>query len=171
MIWTQQLFCLSTTLLIAVFLTIQCRQTSTHWPKLIYIRYFVHNDCWTVTRMDRWSTSFFQTNYLQDGRVNKTGSTVQELSGCWKPEQLDWVPPFVALCDSIRVWPIFWFVSFLSSTWVFSKFFNLYLFRFFPFRNFRKKKTSSTTFMWSNTPKNLKFLYILFNTLGKITLP
>ena len=37
----------------------------------------------------RVSFAFFQRNYLQDRRVNKTVATVEELSDLWNPGALD----------------------------------------------------------------------------------
>ena len=51
----------------------------------------------------RVSFAFFQRNQLQDGRVNETVATVEELSGLWKPGEMDGVPPFVMNCICIRV--------------------------------------------------------------------
>ena len=43
----------------------------------------------------RVSFAFFQRNYLQEGRVNETVATVEELSDLWKPVAMDGVPPFL----------------------------------------------------------------------------
>ena len=43
----------------------------------------------------RVSFSFFQRNYLPNGRVNETVATVEELSDLWKPGAMDGIPPFV----------------------------------------------------------------------------
>ena len=47
----------------------------------------------------RINLAFFQRNYLQDGRVNETVATVEELSDHWKPGAMDGVPPFVMNCN------------------------------------------------------------------------
>ena len=47
------------------------------------------------------SFAFFQRNYLQDGRVNETYATVEELSDLWKLAATDGVPPFVMNCNCI----------------------------------------------------------------------
>ena len=49
----------------------------------------------------RISFAFFQNNYLQDGRVNETVATVEELSNLWKPGAMDGVPQFVMNCNCI----------------------------------------------------------------------
>ena len=49
----------------------------------------------------RVSFAFFQRNYLQDGRVNETVATVEELSDLWKPGAMDGLPPFVMNCNCI----------------------------------------------------------------------
>ena len=51
----------------------------------------------------RVSFAFFQRNYLQDGRVNETVATVEELSHLWKPVAMDGVPPFVMNYNCIEV--------------------------------------------------------------------
>ena len=51
----------------------------------------------------RISYAFFQRNYLQDGRVNETFATVEELSDLWKPGAMDGVPTFVTNCNCIYV--------------------------------------------------------------------
>ena len=43
----------------------------------------------------RVSFAFSQRNYLPDGRVNETVTTVEELSDLWKPGAMDGIPPFV----------------------------------------------------------------------------
>ena len=49
----------------------------------------------------RVSFAFFQRKYLQDGRVNETVATVEELSDLWKPGAMDGVPPFVMNCNCV----------------------------------------------------------------------
>ena len=49
----------------------------------------------------RVSFAFFQRNYLQDGRVNETVATVEELSDLWNPGAMDGVPTFVMNCSCI----------------------------------------------------------------------
>ena len=49
----------------------------------------------------RVSFAFFQRRYTQDGRVNETVATVEELSDLWKPGAMDGVPPFVMNCICI----------------------------------------------------------------------
>ena len=49
----------------------------------------------------RVSFAIFQRNYLQDGRVNETVATVEELSDFWKPGAMNGVPPFVMNCNCI----------------------------------------------------------------------
>ena len=49
----------------------------------------------------RVSFAFFQRNYLQNGRVNETVATVEELSDLWKPGAMDGVPPFLTNCNCI----------------------------------------------------------------------
>ena len=49
----------------------------------------------------RVSFAFFQRSYLQDGRVNETVATVEDLSDLWKPGAMDGVPPFVMNCNCI----------------------------------------------------------------------
>ena len=49
----------------------------------------------------RVSFAFFQRNYLQDGRVNGTVATVEELSDLWYPGAMVRVPPFVMICNCI----------------------------------------------------------------------
>ena len=49
----------------------------------------------------RSSLSFFQRNYLPDGRVNETVATVEQLSDLWKPGTMNWIPPFVVNCSCI----------------------------------------------------------------------
>ena len=41
------------------------------------------------------SFAFFQRKYLQDGRVNKAVSTVEEFSDLWKRGAIDGVPAFL----------------------------------------------------------------------------
>ena len=61
----------------------------------------------SLRRMDsqkkglRVSFTFFQRNYLPDGRVNETVATVEELKDLWKPGAMDGVPPFVMNCNCI----------------------------------------------------------------------
>ena len=47
----------------------------------------------------RINLAFFQRNYLQDGRMNETVATAEELSDHWKPGAKDGVPPFVMNCN------------------------------------------------------------------------
>ena len=49
----------------------------------------------------RVSFAFFQRNYLQDGRVNETVATVEELSGFWKLGAMGGVPMFLMNCNCI----------------------------------------------------------------------
>ena len=49
----------------------------------------------------RVSFAFLQRNYLQDGRVNETVATVEEMSDFWKPGAMDGVPPLVMNCYCI----------------------------------------------------------------------
>ena len=49
----------------------------------------------------RVSFAFFQRKNLQDGQVNETVATVEELSNLWKPRAMDGVPPFVMNCNCI----------------------------------------------------------------------
>ena len=49
----------------------------------------------------RVNFAFFQRKYLQDGRVNETVATVEELSDIWKPGAIDGIPPFVMNCNCI----------------------------------------------------------------------
>ena len=59
----------------------------------------------SLRRMDskrkglRINLAFYQRSYLQDGRVNETVATVEELSDHWKPGAMDGVPPFVMNCN------------------------------------------------------------------------
>ena len=64
----------------------------------------VFSSLWTMDSKRkglRFSFAFFQWNYLQDGRVNETVATVEELSDLWKPGAMDAVPPFVMNCNWI----------------------------------------------------------------------
>ena len=47
----------------------------------------------------RVSFTFFQRNYLPDGRVNETVATVEELSDLWKPGAMNGIPPSVMNCN------------------------------------------------------------------------
>ena len=47
----------------------------------------------------RVSFAFFQTNYLPDGRMNKTVAKVEKLSHLWKPGAMDGTLPFVMNCN------------------------------------------------------------------------
>ena len=49
----------------------------------------------------RVSFAFFLRIYLQDGRVNETGATVEELSDIWKPGAMDGNAPFAMKCKCI----------------------------------------------------------------------
>ena len=49
----------------------------------------------------RVSFAIHQRNFLQDGRVNKAVTTVEELSDLWKPGAKNGVPPFVMNCNCI----------------------------------------------------------------------
>ena len=49
----------------------------------------------------RVSFAIYQRNYLPDGRVSESVTTVEELSDFGMPEAMDWVPPFVMNCKCI----------------------------------------------------------------------
>ena len=51
----------------------------------------------------RVSFAFFQRNYLPDGRVNETVSTVEELSDLRIPGKMVGTPTFVMNCNLIKV--------------------------------------------------------------------
>ena len=49
----------------------------------------------------RVTLAFFERNYLRNGRVNETVSTVEELRDLWKPGAIDGVPTLVMNCNCI----------------------------------------------------------------------
>ena len=80
----------------------QYPQPTTHQPRTD--SYPVFSSLRTMiskTKRLRVSFSFFQRNYLPDGRVNETVATVEELSDLWKPGAMDGNPPFVMNCNCI----------------------------------------------------------------------
>ena len=100
--WFQQLLCHSTTLMIHTLSSIsnQYPQPTTQQPRTDSYPVFSSLRTMNSKRKGlRVSLAFFQKNYLQDGRVNKTVATVEELSDLWKPGPLDGVPPFVMNCN------------------------------------------------------------------------
>ena len=80
----------------------QFSQPTTHQPRTDSFPAF-----FSLRRMDsqrkrlRVSFAFFQRNYLSDGRVNQTVTTVKELNNLWKPGAMDGVPPLVRNCNCI----------------------------------------------------------------------
>ena len=80
----------------------QFSQPTTHQPRTDSYPAFS-----SLRRMDsqrkrlRVSFAFFQRNYLSDGRVNQTVTTVEELKNLWKPGAMDGVPPLVRNCNCI----------------------------------------------------------------------
>ena len=88
----------------------------------------------------RVSFTFFQRNYLPDGRVNETVATVEELSDLWKPERwmefrrlwwtvnvfkcshlFHWFDFYCLLVEFLLFLKIYFFCSFLWGLWVRSK--------------------------------------------------
>ena len=59
-----------------------------------HVRCSLHCEGGTVKRGLRVSISFFQRNYLPNGRVNETVATAEEL-------EADEIPPFVINCSCI----------------------------------------------------------------------
>ena len=51
----------------------------------------------------RVSFAFFQRNYLQDGRVNETVATVEEMSDLRISGAMDGIPPIVMNWNCIKV--------------------------------------------------------------------